>query len=339
MQIRQYKLTLSTVLTALSFLGALVIGVPYFIGRLIYRHDHSFVTTKWIMFGYVCFFVLLVGILTPLTRWFLRYLKISNTSPLDALMTVLIFLVSVVPLFVLWKSSLPVMRSRILKNYKYRIYNYSITTTLFLLGATIRSFGRMPSIQCIVISNHTSPLDYALVSKFVGTYPWNIVAGINLRRKRPTIWDWCLAATIGKVVEEHSISVDRDNEQSRVHVVKRIMEELDNGKNIAVFPEGTRTKYADIKNKKVILQNFWDSIFRIAYDRKIPIQPLVFDWPVIWRGKSDARFGVQPCTVDVHYLELVHPANFDSYESMKKHCWDIMYAQLASSKKVKQFLG
>lgn len=339
---RHHKMTVTTVITALSLLGALIIGLPYLLGRLYYRQDHSFQTTKWIMLGYAAFFLLIVGVLTPLVRRIWKFLEISHTSPLDSLITILLFPVSVPILGILWFFALRLMRLKFLTRYKYHIYNYLTAGTFFLLGALVRFRGTPPKKdqQYISIFNHTSgEIDYVLAAIVQGTSPWNIVAGINLRRNKKTLGDRLIASTIGRVVEEHSIDIDRNNDDSRRQALRRIIDELGQGKNIAIFPEGTRTKYRDIIEKKVLLQKFWYPIFKIAYERGIPIQPVVFDWPVIWRGKADTRFGVRPCTIDAHFLAMVYPEQFSSFEEMQEHCWNAMYQKLVASKKVQRFLN
>lgn len=338
---RHHRLTVANIATALSLLAALIMGVPYLLNRLYYRHDHTFETTKWIMLGYCALFFLFAGIFTPLVRSVWKFFKLSGTSPLDSLTTVLIAFPALVALVFLWPSALWLMRWKYTRRYKYHIYNALTSTTFFLMGALVRFRGIPPKKdqQYISIFNHSSgEPDYILASIVKGTRPWNIVAGINLRHNKTKVGDWILTKTIGKVVEDHSIHIDRTNEESRHRALRRIVEEINNGKNIAIFPEGTRTKYRDIVEKKVILQKFWYPIFKLAYDRNIPIQPTVFDWPVIWRGKDDPRFGIHPCTIDAHFLEMVYPSKFDSYESMMEHCWNMMHAKLASSKKVQRFL-
>ncbi len=141
------------------------------------------------------------------------------------------------------------------------------------------------------------------------------------------------------MVKEHSITIDRDDDESRAEAGKGIYKELADGKNIAIFPEGGRTLFSVIMEKKVLLQPFLDGIFRIAYRKNIPIQPLVFDWPVIWRGKGDRRFGIRPTTVDACFLQLVYPAEFNCFESFRDFCWNLMNDKLSSSKRIKNFLA
>ncbi len=337
---RPHKRTLSTVVTGMAFLGALVMGVPWIIASCIYRHENTTETTKWVLLGYGAFFLLFVGIITPFVRMVWKFLRISNTSPLDAVVTVLICIVSAVPLAIVWGVALPTMRFNFF-GWKYAVYNHTISITLFLVGALVRHIGELPpeDEQYIMVANHVSPLDYELASQAAGRKPWNIVAGINLRKSNKTIGDKAIAATIGRVVEEHSIFVDRSDEQSKVLCLRRIIKEIDEGKNIVIFPEGTRTIYKNIVDNKILLQEFWDSIFKIAYEKSIPIKPVVFDWPVIWRGKADPRFGLRPCVINTHYLPMIYPKDFSSFEEMKKYCWNLMYSKLAASKKVKRFLN
>ena len=170
------------------------------------------------------------------------------------------------------------------------------------------------------------------------TDPWNIVAGINLRHNKPTFGDRFIAATVGKLVEEYAIAIDRGSKASTQSSARRTIEEIDNGKNIAIFPEGTRLTKARIKKDHVLLGEFKNGAFKIAWNRKMCIQPVVLDWPVIWRGKGDDWWGIHPTRIDVHYLEIVDPNDFETCEEFKNACWHAMHAKLKKSKKVRAFL-
>ncbi len=336
-------MSLRTTVTALCFLIALIMVIPAIIERVCFRTDESVYTTQYIVLAYCALIFVFAGILVPYSRRFWIWLRISKKGPLDLLSTGLILAGAAIPVFIICLFTIPLLRRNWMHLYKYHLYHYSVSASLFFLCVLVRYKGTIPVLKdpYIRILNHTSELDFALASLLAGVEPWNIVAGINLapkKQKNPSWGDRLYAWSIGKIVEEHSISIDRGDPDSRDKVSKKIYSELKAGKNILIFPEGTRTTYAKIVQEKILMQKFNDGVFRIAFISNIPISPVVLDWPVIWRGKADTRVGFHPTRIDAHFCDLVYPKDFASYEDLRDHCWNIMHEKLTSSEKVKRFL-
>ncbi len=333
------KLNLPTIIQVGCYLGFLIILVPWIISKYFFN-GHSLQTSQYVFLGILAFLFLLIGIVIPYVKKIMHFLGIpDHANLLDGLLTILLIIFSGPFLLILCVLTLPALRMKSLYAYRYWIFHISVSIAIILLLARTRQYGKRDQKAKIIIANHTSPLDYLLISLFMGTSPWNIVAGINLRINKPTFADRIIAATIGKMVEDYSISIDRTSEASKQNTARRIMEELENKKNIAIFPEGTRTPKKTIEQKHTLLQEFQNGAFRIAWGKGIPIQPLVFDWPVIWRGKGDDWWGVHPCRIDAYFLPAVEPTNFRDMEEFKKACWDAMEEQLKKSEKIKLFLS
>lgn len=340
-RLKHLRLSLWTVVAGLCWLAALIILVPFIVGKIGFHVDNTWYTTRYVFLPYAAFFLVALGIVIPLLRWLFSFFHTSKTSPIDALMTILIGIVSAIPITILVVITLPALRSRHLFRHRYRIFNFSISTALFMQGLLTRYRGNIPKKDgrpFFVIAPHTGPADYEIMSQVMGIESFNIVAGINLAHNKKTLGDKIIAKTIGPVVAEHSIFLDRTDERSRLSATRKMIEEVRAGKNVGIFPEGTRTKAKVLFKGETLLQPFWDGVFRIAWSEKIPIQPVVFDWPVIWRGKNDPRFGIRPTIIDIYYEDMVYPEKFDSFEELRDHCWEIMHARLSSSKKIKRFL-
>ena len=320
---------------AACFLGALILGVPWCISRMYYRHDRTLNTTKYVYFWYLAFFFVLIGIVVPIVRKVWLYLRISKRSPLDGLATIGLFVFSSVPLAVLTVTTLVLLRKKCFDVYK--VFHFSVGVSIILLGSRVRYRGEIDDSAPIKIGNHTSFYDYLFASHAMGSKPWNIVAGINLRKNKPTVWDRCIAASIGKIVEEYSISIDRSDKESRISVSRQMINELDAGKNVMIFPEGTRTLKEAIR-QRILLQKFHDGPFRIAWSTGRSIQPIVFDWPVMLRGKGDDWWGLHPGVIDATYLPVFDPKDYASAEELKNACWKAMHDVLLNSKKVQTFL-
>jgi 1-acyl-sn-glycerol-3-phosphate acyltransferase len=313
--------------------------VPLLIARYVFNAHHSVSTTQYIFGGILAFFFLVIGIIVPYTRKIMHFLGIpDHANKIDGLWTILLIIISGPFILILSVATRELLRIERLQKHRYQIFNFSVSVAIFLLGVRIRHYGNRDSSAKIVIANHTSPLDYLLISLYMGTSPWNVVAGINLRTNKPTIADKIIAATIGKLVEEYAISIDRTNATSRENAVRRMVEELESGKNIAIFPEGTRTPKKKIREGHILLQEFQRGAFKTAWDKQIPIQPFVFDWPVMWKGKGDDWWGIHPSKIDVYFLPSITPIDFETIEDFKKACWNSMFAQLEKSKKVQEFL-
>ena len=317
------------------FLAALIVGVPWIIGKIWKNSDRTINTTKYIYFGYLAFFLILIGIIVPLFRKAWLYLRISKRSPLDGLATILLGIVSCVPLLILSAATLFLLKKKYVDVYK--VFHFSIAVSIVLMGSWVRYHGRKDPAARITVFNHTGWPDYFFGSLSMGTAPWTIVAGINLRKETPTFWDKCIAHSIGKIVERYAISIDRKDSQSRASTARKIIQALDSGINVALFPEGGRTPKSKIR-QGVLLQEFHEAIFRIAFEKGVLIQPVVFDWPVMLRGKGDDWWGIHPGKIDVTYVPSFDPKDYENPEELKAACWKAMHEVLASSKKVQTFL-
>lgn len=330
---------LSTFVRIVGFLGFLIIVVPLIIARYVFNAHHSVHTTQYIFLGILAFFFLVIGIIAPYTRKIMHFLGIpDHANKIDGLWTVLLIVISGPFILILSIVTLLLLRTRRLQKHRYKIFNFAVQVAIFLLGARTKHHGSRDPLAKIVIANHTSPLDYLLISLYMGTKPWNVVAGINLHTNKPTFADKVIAATIGKIVKDYAISVDRTSKASRESTVRRMIEELESGKAIAIFPEGTRTPKNKIKEEHILLQEFKRGAFKTAWDTQTPIQPLVFDWPVQWRGKGDDWWGIHPSKIDVYFLPSIRPTDFETIEDFTNACWKSMLRQLEQSKKVQEFL-
>jgi 1-acyl-sn-glycerol-3-phosphate acyltransferase len=77
-----------------------------------------------------------------------------------------------------------------------------------------------------------------------------------------------------------NILVDRDNKSDAIRVVKRISEEINRGRPLIMFPEGTISKQAPK------LTSFKPGVFVMAIQKQIPILPVTFitNWERLQRG-------------------------------------------------------
>ena len=250
--------------------------------------------------------------------------------------TVLLFLFSTIPIVIIFFITITVIKNT--KNPPYKFFNSSVSKITFLLGVRLRFFGEINNSKCFVMINHTSPIDYLLCVLVAGIQPWTVVAGENLIKNKKTLEDKIVAWLLGYIIRDYSITIDRDDDKSGTEVIKRMKEEIQK-KKIVVFPEGGRTKKDDLKNG-TLLRNFHkaNSTFKFAWKEGISIQPVVLDWPVIWRGKNNKSWGVHPCRINIYCFPIIEPDKYGSAEDYRDACWKIMSDKLKESKNVKRFL-
>lgn len=126
--------------------------------------------------------------------------------------------------------------------------------------------------------------------------------------------NWILVKQVISLIR--GIGMDRDDIRSSLEVIKQVTNEVKNGRNFLIFPEGTRSKNG---NK---LLEFKGGSFKSAVNARCPIVPVAlidcykpFDIPSIRKE-----------TVQVHYLEPIYP---EQYIGMKtKEIADIVHERI-----------
>lgn len=261
---------------------------------------------------------------------------------LDGISTIMIVLIS--PLFIIALRYIWIFLIKISPRNIYKYSHVIISIVLFLLGIKVRFSGKFCPEAKLMIFNHTSPLDYLLIPLSLPMKPYNIVAGENLilskvgpKNNNPTIEDKVVSWFIGDIIKEFLIPLDRKNDLSKIRAYRKMLKEIRNGKIVALSPESGRISKSEIDKGMLLKEEFSDSAFRAAFDNNHIMQIAVFDWPVIWRGKDDDRFGIHPTTIKISYI-AVNPSDFASAEHMKRYCYEKMEMNLASSKNVRRFL-
>ena len=101
-----------------------------------------------------------------------------------------------------------------------------------------------------------------------------------------------------------SFAMDREDVRQSLTVIQNVTEEVKNGRNYLIFPEGTRSK---LGNR---MQEFHGGSFRCATKSKCTILPVA----LIDCFKVLDQKGSAPITVQLHYLK---PIPYAEYEGMK----------------------
>ena len=101
-----------------------------------------------------------------------------------------------------------------------------------------------------------------------------------------------------------SFAMDREDVRQSLTVIQNVTEEVKNGRNYLIFPEGTRSR----KGNEML--EFHGGSFRCATKSKCPIVPIA----LVDSYKVLDQKGSAPVTVQLHYLK---PIPYEEYAGMK----------------------
>ena len=101
-----------------------------------------------------------------------------------------------------------------------------------------------------------------------------------------------------------SFAMDREDVRQSLTVIQNVTEEVKNGRNYLIFPEGTRSKQGNQ------MLEFHGGSFRCATKSKCPIVPIA----LVDSYKVLDQKGSAPVTVQLHYLK---PIPYEEYAGMK----------------------
>ena len=101
-----------------------------------------------------------------------------------------------------------------------------------------------------------------------------------------------------------SFTMDREDVRQSLEVIRAVTEEVKNGRNYLIFPEGTRSRNGNV------MGDFHGGSFRCALKAKCPIIPIAF----VDSFKVLDQKGSQPVTVQLHYLD---PIAYEEYKDLK----------------------
>ena len=105
-----------------------------------------------------------------------------------------------------------------------------------------------------------------------------------------------------------SFAMDREDVRQSLTVIQNVTEEVKNGRNYLIFPEGTRSKQGNQ------MLEFHGGSFRCATKSKCPILPIA----LVDSYKVLDQKGSAPVTVQLHYLK---PIAYEEYADMKPAEW------------------
>lgn len=103
-----------------------------------------------------------------------------------------------------------------------------------------------------------------------------------------------------------SFSMDREDVRQSMKVLQNVTKELQKGRNIVIFPEGTRSKNGNRMGE------FHAGSFKCAMKAKVPIVPFA----LIDSFKVLDQDGCDPLKVQLHYLD---PIPYEEYKNLNSN--------------------
>jgi 1-acyl-sn-glycerol-3-phosphate acyltransferase len=131
-------------------------------------------------------------------------------------------------------------------------FSYWTLSFVKISGMKIEVIGTPPTPPFFLVSNHLSYVDIPAIRA--------VVTSVFVAKKE--IKDWFL---VGRIVRDMGIVfIDRSNRRDIPRAGEEIVERLDNGEGVIVFPEGTSTKGEEVLH-------FNSSFFEFAASADIPV--------------------------------------------------------------------
>lgn len=179
--------------------------------------------------------------------------------------------------------------------YSHRIMGYYIFSPVILAISMVRvkvkGLENVLNEPAIYAANHASQLDIPIICTSINR-PMFFIGKVELK-KIPILSQYM------KIVG--MIFVDRKNRERSMASMRTAIQDIQGGKSIAAFPEGTRTKTGE-------LLPFKKGVFTISKEGRIPIVPIA----VIGSAKvlASGSFFLRPATVEIRILPALKGENF-----------------------------
>ncbi len=199
--------------------------------------------------------------------------------------------------------------------YSHRIIGYYIFSPVILAISMVRvkasGLNNILDEPAIYAANHASQLDIPIMCTSVNR-PMFFIGKIELK-KIPILSQYM------KIVG--MIFVDRKNRERAMASMRTAIQDIQGGKSIAAFPEGTRTKTSE-------LLQFKKGVFTIAKEGRIPIVPIAIVGSA--KALASGSFFMRPATVQLCILPALNSDEFFnmSIEEMANHTRSLIQQEI-----------
>ena len=192
--------------------------------------------------------------------------------------------------------------------YHRRVSQMWMSLFLFLSGCRYSVKGKevfkgMPN--AIVVCNHNSLIDIPISTPFLPR------ANKTIAKK-----SFVYVPLFGWIYRFATVVVDRKDHNSRKESFDKMVNVLENGLDMLIYPEGTRNKTTEP------LKSFYDGAFKLSVETQKPIIPVVLlNTKKILPARPILYF--TPGKIDMHILPAIYPQGHDK-DSLKKAVYDVM---------------
>lgn len=183
---------------------------------------------------------------------------------------------------------------------------------LYLFGIKVKVHNKSllnKDEQYILIGNHMSYLD-ALISA---------VASDNYKKYigKAEILNY---PVVGYLLKKLYVPVKREEKESRKWSMEAMYNYMQDGVSMVIFPEGT------CNTTPKLLKEFKDGAFSLSRQLGVPIAICAI------KGAAECMprklLSIRPGIVQVHWLKVINPKDFNTLEEMKATSKEIIYKKL-----------
>lgn len=192
--------------------------------------------------------------------------------------------------------------------YHRRISQLWMGLFLFLSGCSFSVKGKhvfKGLDNAIVVCNHNSLIDIPVSTPFLPR------ANKTIAKK-----SFIYVPLFGWIYQFATVIVDRKDHNSRKKSFDKMVEVLNNGLDMLIYPEGTRNRTS------APLKSFYDGAFKLSIETQKPIIPVVLlNTKKILPARPILYF--TPGKISMHILEPIYPQGYTK-DSLKQAVYDIM---------------
>lgn len=185
---------------------------------------------------------------------------------------------------------------------------------------------QLPAGPVVFCSNHHSYLDIVMMYRVVPRY--FVFLG------KAEIESWPLFRVF--FTRGMNILVDRKSRSGAARAYVRSKEEIDKGRSLAIFPEGT------IPESAPSLIRFKDGAFKLAVEKQIPVVPITYidNWRLLSIGKKKPdRSGPGLCRVVMHKAIATKGLTEADIPALRQQVFDVIADTLETHGRTQKLLN
>lgn len=161
------------------------------------------------------------------------------------------------------------------------------TSFIFLRVVAVDRKKKWGKERMVIVTNHGSYLD-TVASYITIPHLFKTLAKKELLK----------LPLMGQIFLTSGIMVDRSSPESRKASFKRMVNALEGGTSILIYPEGTQNRTAEP------VRDFYDGAFRLAIEAQVPIMPIA-TYNSRWLMPQAKIWELKPGTIRQYYFEPV----------------------------------